>query len=234
MTEVHVVTSTGVRLAYADSGPVDQPTIVLLHALGDQRGTWDSVTPMLAERFRVVAFDLRGHGDSDWPGTYGFQLMCDDILDALDRLGLDKVTLLGHSMGGVVCYRAAIRHPERVERLVVEDAPPPYERDRPVPVRDDQAYGFDWAVVPAIVAEVNAGDPETWQRLESIEAPTLLIAGGPESHVPQDKLAAVEALIPQCTLVTIPAGHHVHSNQSAAFIEAIFDWIDADSTGPDR
>lgn len=106
------------------------------------------MAPRLAERSRVVAFDLRGYGDSDWPGTYGFHVMSDDILDALDRLDLRRATLVGHSMGAVVCYLATIREPERVERLIVEDAPPPYERDRPLPVRDDEPQGFDWPVVP--------------------------------------------------------------------------------------
>lgn len=192
------------------------------------------MTPSLAEQFRVLAFDLRGHGDSDWPGTYGFHVMCDDVLDALDRLALSRVTLVGHSMGGVVCYLAAIRQPDRVERLIVEDAPPPYERERPLAVRDGEAHGFDWPVVPAIVAEVNAGDPETWARLQSIQAPTLLIAGGPASHIPQDKLADVAALIPDCALVTIPAGHHVHSTEPAAFVQAIFNWIDTGKAGPNR
>lgn len=226
MVDGQVVTSAGVRLAYAESGQLSHPAVVLLHALGEQRGTWGCVTPHLAERFRVVSFDLRGHGDSDWPGTYGFRVMCDDVLDAMDRLGLNRVTLVGHSMGGVVCYLAALREPARVERLIIEDVPPPYERDRPVPVRDGEPQGFDWPVVPAIVAEVNAGDPQTWASLHAIQAPTLLIAGGPESHIPQDKLADVARLIPDCTLVTIPAGHHVHSTHPEAFVQAIFDWID--------
>lgn len=79
----------------------------------------------------MYALDLRGHGGSDWPGTYSFQLMHDDVRDVLDQLGLGTVTLIGHSMGGTVAYLAVMRQPGRVGRLIVEDAPPPFRRDRP-------------------------------------------------------------------------------------------------------
>jgi 3-oxoadipate enol-lactonase len=78
---------------------------------------------------------------------------------------------------------------------------------------DGASLDFDWAVVPAIINQVNEGNPAAWEGLVAITAPTLLIGGGPESHIPQDKLAAVAARIPRCDLVTIPAGHHVHAGR---------------------
>ncbi len=219
-----VRTSTGVELAFDDAGRPDRPTMVLLHALGESRSSWSRIAAELTREFRVLSFDLRGHGDSDWPGQYSFQLMCDDIVDALGQLGQRRVTLVGHSMGGVVCYLIAVACPETVERLIVEDVPPPYERDRPLPVRDDEAVGFDWDVVPAIVGQVNAGDPATWSRLASITAPTLLIGGGPDSHIPQATLEDVAGRIPRCKHITIPAGHHVHESRPEEFTQALMDW----------
>ena len=136
----------------------------------------------------VFALDLRGHGGSDWPGTYSFQLMCDDVVGVLGQLGLGTVTLVGHSMGGVVACLVAMQRPDLVGRLIVEDAPPPYPRDRAIPDRPAGSLDFDWAVVPAIIAQVNAGDLAPWDGLGAITAPTLLIGGGPHSHIPQDKL----------------------------------------------
>jgi pimeloyl-ACP methyl ester carboxylesterase len=81
--------------------------------------------------------------------------------------------------------------------------------------------------VPAIVNQVNHGDPAAWDGLGAITAPTLLVGGGPESHIPQDKLVAVAARIPRCDLVTIPAGHHVHEARPAEFADAVLGWLHA-------
>jgi pimeloyl-ACP methyl ester carboxylesterase len=200
---------------------------VLLHALGERGSDWTSVTGRFAERFHVVALDLRGHGASDWPGEYSFSLMAGDVLDALDELGLGAVTLVGHSMGGTIAYLLAMQEPDRVERLLVEDACPPFRREDTLPERPAGPLDFDWPVVPAIRGEVSAGDPAMWEGLSAITAPTLLIGGGPESHVPQDLLAAVAERIPRCTLVTIPAGHNVHTARPAEFADAVLDWLGA-------
>src|SRR5262249_10083516 len=136
----HLVTAGGIRLAYDVAGEPassDAPPLVLLHGLGEGRVSWAPVIEPLAAHHRVYAFDMRGHGDSDWPGTYSFQVMRDDVASALDQLGLDRVTLIGHSMGGGVAYMAAIESPERFDRLVIEDAPPPYVRNRAIPDRPD-------------------------------------------------------------------------------------------------
>ena len=129
--------------------------MVLLHALGEQAASWDDVAARFATRFRVVALDLRGHGASTWPGTYSFPLMRDDVLGVLDALQLHDLVLIGHSMGGTVAYLVAQAQPGRIARLVVEDVPPPFPRERPVPARPPGELPFDWAVVPAIVEEVN-------------------------------------------------------------------------------
>jgi 3-oxoadipate enol-lactonase len=215
-----------IRLAYEVVGSVEAPPMVLLHALGERGADWEPVAGTFAKRFRVFAFDLRGHGDSDWPGEYSFRLMRDDVIGALERLGLSKVTLAGHSMGGAVAYLVAMQRPDLIERLIVEDASPPYPRDRDIPARPEGPLDFDWAVVPAIVSQVNAGDTAAWDSLATITAPTLLIGGGPGSHVDQDMLAAAATRIPRCDLVTIPAGHLVHASRPDDFARVVLTWID--------
>jgi 3-oxoadipate enol-lactonase len=201
--------------------------MVLLHALGERAASWAPVTARFAECFRVFALDLRGHGGSDWPGTYSFQLMCDDVVGVLDRFSPGMVTLAGHSMGGVVAYLVAMRQPGRVERLIIEDAPPPCPRERAIPDRPVGPLDFDWAAVQAIISQVNAGDPAAWDGLGGITAPTLLIGGGPHSHIPQDQLAAVAARTPRCDLITIPAGHHVHKTRPSEFADVVLGWLRA-------
>jgi len=214
-----------VRLACHVQGPPDAPPMVLLHALGEAGGTWDVVTAEFAPLFRVVAIDLRGHGESDRPGTYSFELMRDDVVGVLDQLALDPITLVGHSMGGVVAYLIAEEQPGRIERLILEDTPPPFPRERAVPERPAGFLPFDWDVVPAIVRQVNQPDPAWWDRLARITASTLLIGGGPSSHIPQDKLAQLAARVPMCQLLTIPVGHHVHASRPAEFATAVLTFL---------
>jgi pimeloyl-ACP methyl ester carboxylesterase len=225
VSEQHAVTIGDVRLSYEVTGDPAAPPMVLLHALGERASDWAPVTPAFAGHYRVYAPDLRGHGDSDWPGDYSFRLMRDDVIGLLDDLALSEVVLIGHSMGAVVAYLVTIARPDLVARLVAEDAPPPSPRDRPVRDRPAGPLGFDWPVIPAIIGQVNRGDPETWDLLPTIAAPTLIIGGGPESHIPQDQLAAAASLIPACTLLTIPAGHHVHTTRPADFAAAVRTWL---------
>jgi 3-oxoadipate enol-lactonase len=216
----------GVGLGYDVTGEQGAPPMVLLHALGESRAEWAPVAARLSQRHRVYAVDLRGHGDSDRPGVYSFDAMRADTVALLDALRLTDVVLVGHSMGGVVTYLTALSRPDLVARIVIEDVPPPYQRNRPVPDRPDEPLGFDWAVVPAIVSEVNAGDPQLWAALHTITAPALVIGGGPESHIPQDVLADAAARIPDCTFRTIPAGHSVHAHRPDEFADAVLDWLD--------
>ncbi len=199
--------------------------MVLLHALGEQSSSWDDVRTEFETDFRVVAIDLRGHGDSDWPGTYSFQLMADDVIGVLDQLDLERVTLVGHSLGGLVAYLVAEQQPSRIDRLVVEDAPPPYPRDRPLPDRPDGPLPFDWEVLLAVNSECISPDPAFWDQLGDITAPTLLIAGGPSSHIPLEKLEETAARIPACSMVTVPAGHHIHITRPAEFSAALWTFL---------
>ncbi|MBA2418051.1 MAG: alpha/beta fold hydrolase [Nocardioidaceae bacterium] len=210
------------------SGDPGAPAMVMLHALGEHAASWDTVAPRFATRFRVVALDLRGHGASDWPGTYSFELMRDDVIGVLDDLDLHELVLVGHSMGGTVAYLVAQAQPSRITRLVVEDAPPPFARTRPVPPRPAGELSFDWAVVPAIIEEVNDPSLRWWTHLPDITAPTLLIGGGSTSHIPQEKFVDVARVVPRCTLITIPAGHDIHESEPDAFSEVVLDWLGAD------
>jgi 3-oxoadipate enol-lactonase len=225
MTVRRVAADAGISLAYEVSGDPGAPPMVLVHGLGERATSWRPVIPAFAARFRVFALDMRGHGDSDWPGIYSFPLMCGDLVAALDGLGLDKVTLVGHSMGGAVAFMVATRHPDRVERLIIEDASPGYPRVREIPDRPDGPLDIDWPLVPSIISAVNAGEPGGWENLARITAPTLLIGGGPDSTVRQEKLADAAALIPRCDLVTIPAGHHIHTGRPQEFANTVLSWL---------
>lgn len=209
----------GLRLMYRAAGDPDAPPVVLLHALGDDRSGWDRVTRELADTYRVYALDLRGHGRSDWPGTYSFEAMRDDVAGFLDALAIDRAVLVGHSMGAGVAGMVAQQRPHQVAALVLEEPPPlPPFPPRPVPPRPEGPLSFDWAVVRAITAERNRPDVAWWDHLPAIIAPTLVIGGGPESHLPQQQIAELAARITTARHVVINGGHDVHRNCPRQFI----------------
>ncbi len=100
------------------------PPLVMLHGLSGHARTWDHTAAALSERYRVLALDQRGHGDSDWAPQYGLAPMAQDVLGFLDALELAEVTLMGLSMGGLVSFVFAAAHPDRVTRMVIMDIGP--------------------------------------------------------------------------------------------------------------
>ncbi|MEV6401222.1 alpha/beta hydrolase, partial [Streptomyces sp. NPDC051907] len=147
----------------------------------------------------------------------------DDLSAFVRALGLSPVDLIGHSMGGVAAYLLAACSPELVRRLVIEDAPPlvPLDPPRPPARREAGDLGFDWQVVPALDAELNAPDPAWRESLRTITAPTLVVGGGSSSHIPQDQLAQLAAIVPGARLVTVDAGHLVHTARPEEFLAAL-------------
>ncbi|HEY1616327.1 MAG TPA: alpha/beta hydrolase [Streptosporangiaceae bacterium] len=229
METSYVVTAGGVRIAYAVTGAAGAPPLVALHALGERGADWEQVAGQLAAHYRVYAPDLRGHGDSDWPGDYSPRLMRDDVLGFMDELNLPVVSLLGHSLGGVVALLIAMSQQGRIERLIVEDVTPPYDRDPPpLPARPQEPAGFDWDMLAPIRAQASVRDDAAWAGLGSITVPALLVGGGPGSHIPQELLAQAAAAMPDCTLVTIPAGHNVHRGRPAEFAGTVLGWLRAE------
>jgi 3-oxoadipate enol-lactonase len=107
-------------VSYSVDGPADAPVVVLSNSLGADRGMWAPQVPALAERFRVVGYDTRGHGASPAPaGPYTIDDLVDDVLAVLDELGVHRFSFAGLSLGGMTGMRLAAREPERVDRLAL-------------------------------------------------------------------------------------------------------------------
>lgn len=116
----------GLQLFCREWGKPEAPPLVLLHGLRGFSGTWRGLAAGLAERFRLIAFDQRGRGESDWDPerNYYTDAYLSDLESVVDQLGLARFGLLGHSMGGATSYVYAARHPERLAALVIEDIAP--------------------------------------------------------------------------------------------------------------
>jgi pimeloyl-ACP methyl ester carboxylesterase len=108
----------GYRRAFRISG--SGPALLLLHGVGDNSTTWRTVHAKLARRFTVIAPDLLGHGESDKPrADYSLAAFANGMRDLLAVLGIERVTVVGHSLGGGVAMQFAYQYPHLVERIVL-------------------------------------------------------------------------------------------------------------------
>jgi pimeloyl-ACP methyl ester carboxylesterase len=120
--------STGVTLKVQMGGPRDAPPIILLHGFPESHRTWRHVAPALARDHFVIAPDQRGFGASDKPvgvEAYRVDATVGDILALADAFRIHRFTLVGHDWGGAISWTAALRHPDRLKRLVIVNAPHP-------------------------------------------------------------------------------------------------------------
>jgi pimeloyl-ACP methyl ester carboxylesterase len=116
--DVEFVTIHGHRRAYVKVGK--GPALLLLHGLACDHTTWEPVLERLSRRFTVIAPDLLGHGRSDKPrADYSVGGYANGMRDLLTVLGIDKVTVVGHSFGGGVAMQFAYQYPERTDRLML-------------------------------------------------------------------------------------------------------------------
>lgn len=116
--DVKVMTVHGDRVAYRDEGSGE--AILLIHGMGGSSKTWSGVIPLLAQEYRVIAPDLLGHGQSDKPrGDYSVGAFAVLLRDLLDELGVTRVTVVGHSLGGGVAMQFAHQHRQYCERMVL-------------------------------------------------------------------------------------------------------------------
>jgi pimeloyl-ACP methyl ester carboxylesterase len=111
-------------LQVREDGPRDGPAVVMLHGFACSLHWWDQMTPALARDHRVIRFDLLGHGGSEKPKKgYGMESQARLVAAALDRLGVRRADVVGHSMGGSVATALAEQRPALVDSIVILDSP---------------------------------------------------------------------------------------------------------------
>jgi pimeloyl-ACP methyl ester carboxylesterase len=113
-----------VALAYDDTGETDLVPLLLLHGLSSSRSTWSRLTAALRGRFRILALDDRGHGESDHAsGSYLLPRYTSDAVAFLEQMSASPAVLIGHSLGGVIAATMAQQRPDLVRGVVLEDPP---------------------------------------------------------------------------------------------------------------
>ncbi|MEU7651744.1 alpha/beta hydrolase [Micromonospora taraxaci] len=238
----------GLKLSYLDFGGPGTP-LLALHGHYNEASAFAPLAEALAPRWRVIALDQRGHGESDRAESYERDDYVADV-DAFHRhLGVGPVAVLGHSLGGVNAYQYAGRHPDRVTALIVEDIGAVVDCDwsfttrlpRDAPSREALAsavgaaapylecsfrqskggWGFSFDIDDTVASQ-KALNGDHWNDWVSVTCPTLLIHG-----TRSDELTAAHAreMITRrddrATLVELPAGHVVHHDAQAEFAAVV-------------
>jgi len=116
------ITINKLTVSYNDQGPDDAPVIIFIHAFPLNKSMWDKQMDALKENYRVVAYDIRGHGNSD-PGVDNFviELFVNDLLRLMEKLGIEKSILCGLSLGGYIALNAVLKYPDRFDGLILND-----------------------------------------------------------------------------------------------------------------
>jgi pimeloyl-ACP methyl ester carboxylesterase len=200
---------------------------VFLHALGRSASDWLPVMEGMEPDWRCIAFDQRGHGDSVRPGEYNYELLEQDFREFVDSLGLDRFTLVAHSMGGVVGWIFAERTPNRLQALVIEDSVVPIqEHEYPeVPISPPEPVDYDWEVRRQLFRQLNSPDPTWWENVPAVTTPTLIIAGSESGE-----LAETARILPRADLVTIDVGHWIHETVPDFFVDEIRSFLHRNSS----
>lgn len=238
----------GLKLSYLDFGGPGAP-LLALHGHYNEASALAPLAEALAPRWRVIALDQRGHGESDRAGSYERDDYVADVAALHRHLGLGPVAVLGHSLGGVNAYQYAARQPDRVRALIVEDIGAVVDSDwsftlrlpRHAPTRQDLVaalgstapylecsfrrseggWGFSFDMEHTVASQ-KALNGDHWQDWTAVACPTLLIRG-----TRSDELADAHAgeMIARraggARLAELPAGHVVHHDAPVQFAGAV-------------
>ena len=175
----HETIVNGVRLHYVEAG--EGPLVLLLHGFPEHWYTWREQIPALVDAgYRVVAPDMRGYNVSEKPhgvDAYRIGTLVEDVLALIERCGEEHATVVGHDWGGAIAWEVAARHPERVDRLCVLNAPHPAVYRREIRSRrSDQRKRSSYALffqLPWV--------PEMLFRLRGYRAIERMFREGPEN-----------------------------------------------------
>jgi 3-oxoadipate enol-lactonase len=199
--------------AYDLHGPRDAPAVVLIHGLGLARGLWDPMIAAYADRFRVVAYDLYGHGESaPAPAEPSLALFRRQVAGLLDHLGLPRAALVGFSIGGMINRRVALDHPGRVSALAILNSPHDRGEEaqalveaRAATVREEGAMAtMEAALLRWFTPAFRAAHPEAlaqvraWREgvdAESYAGTARVLAEGVRELIAPDPPVAVPALV---------------------------------------
>ncbi|MBM3644160.1 MAG: alpha/beta fold hydrolase [Alphaproteobacteria bacterium] len=242
---------SGVRIAYEVHG--SGPTLLLSHGYSSTMRMWDGQIAALKDRWKVVLWDMRGHGASDYPADdarYSEALTVGDMASLLDAVGARRAVIAGLSLGGYMSLAFHATHPDRVRALMLFDTGPGFKKDEARAAWSANAHRRAADLEARGLAALNTSDEvrltrhrdatglaraargmlaqaddRVIQSLPSVKAPTLVLVGADDTPF----LAATDYMasrIAGARKVVIPAaGHAANLHQPAAFNATVTDFL---------
>ena len=243
----------GVKIYYEVHG--SGPPLILTHGYSSTSAMWNGQIEALSKQHQLILWDMRGHGQSDYPGdpaAYSEALTVADIAALLDEVGAARAIVGGLSLGGYMSLAFYRAHPERVSALLIIDTGPGFKKDEAREVWNERARAtadrFDREGLDVLksasrerstvshrdasgLARAARGmltqrDAKVIEVLPEIKVPSLVVVGADDTPF----LAASDymaAKIPGARKAVIPAaGHAVNIDQPQAFIEAVMPFLD--------
>lgn len=196
---------------------------MLVHGLRDDHRAWSRVLPWLAPHRRVIACDLRGHGETTLGSADGsLAQLAGDVVGFLDVVGLPRADLCGFSLGGTIVLRVAIDHPERVGRLVPVATSSRVGRAAVAWYEKQAGEADEPGHANACRAMARLGTQPLDPLLPRVLAPTLVVAAELDELCPPRAGAIIAAGIPGARLRVVPgAGHHVAQERPEELSRAV-------------
>jgi pimeloyl-ACP methyl ester carboxylesterase len=243
----------GVRISYEVHG--DGPALLLSHGYSATARMWGGQLSALAESYRVITWDMRGHGSTDSPddpAAYSEEATVADMAAILEACAVDRAAIGGLSLGGYMSLAFRLAHPEATAALLLFDTGPGYRKDEPRAgwnaLAARAAHAFEERGLDALgrSAEVRVSthrsatglalaargmmaqrDARVIDSLATIDVPTLVLVGQDDKQflAPADYMAAK---IPGAVKVVLPgAGHAANIDQPEAFNRAVLEFLDS-------
>jgi pimeloyl-ACP methyl ester carboxylesterase len=231
---LHRLTLHGHEVTYRTAG--SGPVILLLHGIANSSQTWEQVAPQLSRRYTLIAPDLLGHGESATPrGDYSLGAHATGVRDLLTALGVEQVTVVGHSLGGGIAMQFAYQFPERCQRLVLVSSGG-LGREVHLLLRAAALPGADY-VLPVLTSSQLVG---LGRRVGGLLRLARLPTGGDvevlaEGFASLDNAGSRQAFLHTVRAVIEPGGQRVSAHDRlalASLIPSLIVWGEKDSIIP--